>query len=243
MNDNKNHTAAQPLDLAKQSFDERFSIDSHFGWKPLDYWRAGFDAALIARARAAHEKGKAYSLNQAEGEVKGATGTTGARELLPEDLLDELNDAVIEAFNRAFAIKDWSARDHWRDVLNRFEDWRAQGRDAPASAQPDRGAAQGGLAKVGYFIREGGAWVATSSDDPRATTLYRKTDTENSASPASQPVAPSDAEDAMRYRWVRVPSNHFWLMSNARWNTPEQFDKAIDAAMAAAPSSEKGGAA
>lgn len=62
-----------------------------------------------------------------------------------------------------------------------------------ASAQPDRGAAQGGLAKVGYFIREGGAWVATSSDDPRATTLYRKTDTENSASPASQPVAPDAA--------------------------------------------------
>jgi hypothetical protein len=75
-------------------------------------------------------------IDAALAQPESATGTTGAIELLPEDLLDELNDAVIEAFNGAFAIKDWSARDHWRDVLNRFEDWRAQSRAAPASAQP-----------------------------------------------------------------------------------------------------------
>jgi hypothetical protein len=38
------------FDLAKQTFDERFARDSHFGWKPLDYWSAGYDAALARRA-------------------------------------------------------------------------------------------------------------------------------------------------------------------------------------------------
>lgn len=59
---------------------------------------------------------------------------------LPEDLLDELSDAVIEAFNQAFAIKDWAARDHWRDVLTRFEDWRA----APPLSSEQQADTEGG---------------------------------------------------------------------------------------------------
>jgi hypothetical protein len=60
-------TAAQPLDMAKQTFDERFAIDSHFGWKPLDYWIAGFDAALIAQARAAKPAGAVPSEEEVSG--------------------------------------------------------------------------------------------------------------------------------------------------------------------------------
>jgi hypothetical protein len=46
-------------------------------------------------------------------------------EQLPPHFLDELNDAIVEASNQAFAMRDWCARDHWRDVLKQFEDWRA----------------------------------------------------------------------------------------------------------------------
>lgn len=43
------------VDLATQTFNDRFAKDSHFGWKPLDYWSAGFDAAVrtaLAQPRA-----------------------------------------------------------------------------------------------------------------------------------------------------------------------------------------------
>lgn len=36
---------AQTTKTAEQTFNERFQEDSHVGWKPLDYWSAGFEAA------------------------------------------------------------------------------------------------------------------------------------------------------------------------------------------------------
>ncbi len=35
---------------AKRTFDDRFKNDSHFGWKPLDYWQGGYSAALARTA-------------------------------------------------------------------------------------------------------------------------------------------------------------------------------------------------
>jgi hypothetical protein len=40
-------------------------------------------------------------------------------------------------------------------------------------------------------------------------------------------------EDAERYRWLRILVNHYSLLQEYRWQTPEQFDAAIEAARAA----------
>jgi hypothetical protein len=54
------------------------------------------------------------------------------------------------------------------------------------------------------------------------------------------PRATADVErDAARHQWHRKPGNHFWLMGHARWNTPEEFDRAIDAAIAATRTQEQ----
>jgi hypothetical protein len=108
------------------------------------------------------------------------------------------DEKVAEA---CFAVSpdDFKEEDGWVDYL-RYDGAvvRAFLAANPAAVAPsDATGKADDLAKVGYFVREAGAWVATSSDDPRATVLYRKTDAENSATSAAGRVAlPTNADDA-----------------------------------------------
>jgi hypothetical protein len=49
--------------------------------------------------------------------------------------------------------------------------------------------------RAGWFLYEGIEWVATSSDDPRATVLYRCTSAENVAAPAPAAQSEQDARE------------------------------------------------
>lgn len=82
---------------------------------------------------------------------------------------------------------DYKDDSGWLDAL-RYDGEVVRRYLAQARAQQETAAAPSDFKRVGYFIREGGAWVATSSDDPRATVLYRNTGAENSALAA--PPAP-----------------------------------------------------
>lgn len=126
-------SSSVPIDESKFTFTE---VDAWSKPLVLQYARDAIAVDRRARGHAAIQEMVDIAQDLDMGYGPPASAAQGVK-TLPEDLLDELNDAVIEALNQAFAMKDWGARDHWRDVLTRFEDWRAA---PPLSSEPQESA-------------------------------------------------------------------------------------------------------
>jgi hypothetical protein len=94
---------------------------------------------------------------------------------------------------------------------------------------------QAPMKRAGWFVHEGGAWVATSSDDPRATVLYRGEASARAAGARSEQrmvevlaaleELSGGAEIAKSEEWVNARASVV-LAALARAQVPEQDDDA-----------------
>jgi hypothetical protein len=140
---------------------------------------------------------------------------------------DEIEEAAVDYYR--------AMTDSIDDVIGFARAIEARVLSAGAAAKTE----QVPMKRAGWFVHEGGAWVATSSDDPRATVLYRGEASASAAGAGSEQrmvevlaaleELSRGAEIAKSEEWVNARASVV-LAALARAPLPEQDDDACDAA-------------
>jgi len=174
------------IDICATDGSMLLSEDSGPGTKDSQFIAAANPAAilaLIAQARAAGQaKPECTGCDPAEGFCADCRAAEKKARTVPQATAPQpsVGEQVhIEAAAKAiYRLFDGADAHPWVEGGNSNKQDYAR-RYARAAITQGASSAPAGYERAGWFLREGAAWVATSSDDPRATILYRQ------ATPAS----------------------------------------------------------